>query len=802
MRILSRISFAFRFVFKRKGYAAINILGLALGISACIYITQYVMFHRSFDKHVPEPNRTYRVTYQRWKDNGDRVEFASASPTIGPTIARLFPEVEKFGRAYRVGGVFAYNDFVWEEENAFWGETELIKILGFEIINGSIDSCLTLANQTVISESIANKYFPNIDPVGKALLHNGNEKYIVTAVYKDPPANSHFKPDLFISLENWIRQDQQFFDQGWFYSGFYTYVLLTENANPKDVDKKIEEFISDEYGEFLEQYQTGISFCLQPLADIHLNSHFMHELELNSDSNSIALLQIIAWFILIVAWVNFFNLSTISSLKRVKEIGIRKVNGATQRQLIGQLLLESAILNLCAILAAIVIFELGYNTFANIAGLPPQTDYYQHTWFYILVCVAFIVGTFSSGIYSITRVKDSSLSESLRGAIVNVKGGTMVKKGLVTFQFAIAIALIAATMGVYRQFNLLQEIDLGFRLNDMLVVKVPRVGDNTLHSKFDVFINTASTVPSVKGATYSSVVPGKPNTFNRGGIHRQGDDPNNGKNMRLTEIFSNFPDTYSINLLAGKGFTGNPTEDANNVMLNEQGALWLGFDNFENAIGSQIVLEGIPRTLVGILYNFKQLSPKEEIEPQIFRYPQRFQGYFTVHIDRENREKTIRKIKDVFDSIFPGNAYEYFFLDEFYNKQYQHDKRFSLVFVLFAGLSIVVTIMGLLGLSAYSAEQRKREIGIRKVLGASPSSVVRLLFREYLLLLVIASGVAIPVVYKFLNEWLNNFATRIDVEWTLFMLPLVVVFSVAFVTVFAQSLKAALVNPVESVKQE
>jgi putative ABC transport system permease protein len=802
MKLLSRISLAFRFAFKRKGFATINILGLALGIAACIYITEYVMFHFSFDKHIPELSRTYRVTYQRWQENGDRVEFASASPTIGPAMAKLFPEVETFGRAFRVGGVFAYNDLVWEEENAFRGETDLIKILGFDIVNGSIDSCLSLTNQAVISETTALKYFGSIDPVGKTLTHNGGEKYVVSAVYKDPPANSHFKPDLFISLENWIRDDPQMFEQGWFYSGFYTYVTLSKYVNPGEIDKKIEDFIDKEYGEHLAKYQMGISFRLQPVADIHLKSHFMHELELNSDANSISLLQIIAWFILVVAWVNFFNLSTISSLKRVKEIGIRKVNGASRSHLVGQLLLESAIINLCAIMAAIVMFELGYNSFANMAGLPPCTNYYQQPWFYAIGFVALIVGTLSAGIYSVVKVKDNNLSESLRGAHVGVKGNTIIKKGLVAFQFTIAIALLAATIGVYKQFTLLQDVNLGFRLNDMVVVKVPRVGDNSLPSRFDVFIQKATSIHSVKGATYSSVVPGKPNMFNRGGIHRYGDDSNNSKNMRLTEIFANFPRVYNIDLLAGNGFTGNPAEDSNSIMLNEYGAQWLGFEDVEKAIGSQIVLEGIPKTLVGILYNFKQLSPKEEIEPQIFRYPQRFQGYFTLHIDGDSKEETIKDIKRIFETTFPGNAYEYFFLDEYYNNQYQHDKRFGLVFILFSGLSIAITILGLLGLSAYSAEQRKREIGIRKVLGASPLSVVRLLFRDYILLLAIAGAIAIPTVVKFLNNWLQNFATKISVDWTLFILPLITVFAVAFLTVLVQSLQAALENPVEMVRQE
>ena len=802
MNIINKISIALRFILKRKGFTAINVLGLAIGIAACLFITQYVKFHQSFDRQTPHFDRTYRVTYQRWNENGDRVEFASASPTIGTTMGSLFPEVELFARANKTGGVFAYNDQVYEEEQAFFGETNIFEILGFNILMGDADSCLSLPNQAVLSEAAAKRYFGTSNPIGKTLKHNGNENFVVTAVYENCPANLHFKPELFISLATYIKRDPQLFESGWFYSGFYTYVRLAEGSDYKLVDKKIEEFIEREYGEFLAEYKTGLSFKLQPLRDIHLNSHYMHELELNADSNSIALLEIIAGFILIIAWVNFFNLSTISSLKRVKEIGIRKVNGASRTNLIFQLLLESALINFFAILLAVVMFELGYNSFANLAGLPVHTIYYNQGWFFQIMGLAMLVGTISAGIYSVTGIRGNNLSETLRGMIIGLKGNALVKKGLVTFQFAIAIALIAGTVGVFKQFILMQNTNLGFRLENMLVVKVPRVGDNTLRTKFLLFTEKVNEIPSVNGATYSSVVPGKPNMFNRGGIHKHGDDPNNGKNMRLTEIFSNYPEIYDINIIAGKLFTGNPAEDIHNVMLNQRGAQWLGFENMEAAIGSQIILEGQAKTLVGILYDFKQLSPKEEIEPQIFRFPERFQGYFTLQISNKTADKTVREVERVYSSIFPGNPFDYFYLDEFYNAQYQHDRRFGLVFVLFTILSIIITILGLLALSAYSAEQRRREIGIRRVLGATPKNLIVLLSRSYLGLLIIASGIALPTVWYFLRKWLNNYATRVEVDWVVFVVPILVVFIVAFATVFTQSLKAATANPVDSIKQE
>jgi putative ABC transport system permease protein len=791
-----------RFAFKCKGFAIINIIGLSVGITACSLITIYVKYHYSYDKQAPHPDRTYRVTYQRWRENGDRVEFASASPTIGPVVKRISPDVEVFARAFKVGGVYSYHDKVYEEEMAFQGESALFDILGFDMIEGNPNNCLDLPNQVVLSKTLSHKYFGDQSPIGKTIVMNGNNQFLITGVYGDCPPNVHFKPTLIISLATWEQTDPQLFEMGYYYSGFYTYVRLSPNANPSQVDKQIEEYIENEFGETLREYQTGLSFKLQPLSDIHLNSHFMHEIEPNYNKSSISMLEIIAWFILAIAWVNFFNLSTIVAIKRTKEIGIRKVNGATKGKLLAQLFGESAIINIVAIALSVTLLELTYSAFANIAGLPQNLAYFSKPWYLSLILIAFLVGTFSAGIYSVVNLKGNSLAETLRGNAFKGFGGMWFKKSLVTIQFAIAIALICGALSVYSQYKLLQKTDLGFVPQDLFVVKVPKVGDTTLRSKFWVFSDKANELPFIESVAYSSVIPGKPNMFNRGGIYRFGDDSNNGKNMRLTEIDYNFPRTYKITMLAGKGFSGVPAEDANNVMLNEKGAYWLGFESPEEAVGKQIVLEGESKTVTGILFDFKQLSPKVETEPQIFRFPQRFEGYFTLRLNSKPNSSLISQIEGMYQEVFPGNPFDYQFLDTYYNQQYNDDRRFGMVFTQFSILSIIITVLGLLGLSAYSAEQRKSEIGIRKVLGAKISSIIQLLFKEYILLWIIACAVAIPTVGYFLSEWLNNYAMRLQPKWWMAILPAMLVLVVAVVTVGAQSLRAATKNPVDSIKEE
>ena len=787
---------------KQPGFFITNILSLSIGIAACLLIAGYVKFHRSYDTQSPDYKNTYRIQYSRWGENDDHVAFASASPTIGPAIKELFPEAVSYARAFKAEGVFFYNDKFFKEEKVFRAESSIFDILGISVINGDKITSLEDPNSVAISESTAKKYFGTENPIGKTLNLNKQRNLTVTSVFSDLPANMHIRADIFISLNEWIQQNPDMFTNGWFYSGFFTYVKFIPGTDPEKINKGIADYIEKEFGKDLKEYKMGMSFKLQPLSDIHLSSNFMHELEANGNKDSVDVMEIVGWFILVIAWVNFFNLTTIAAIRKQKEIAIRKTNGATKKHLFIQLLVWSAFINTLAVLFSLVFFELAEPLFCRFTGIPDNAEIWKGNWFLLTILIAFLIGTFSAGIYSVTGIYSGKIVNILKGSNTGFKSGTVMKKGLVTLQFAIGIALIAATLGVVMQYRFLSNRNPGFNLNNILVVNAPIVGDSTLVSKYQVFSKEVNQLTGVKACAFSSVIPGQSNMFNRGGIYRYGTDDKDTRNYRVTETASDFFKAYNIHFVAGEDFTGNPEIDRNRVVINAYAALTLGFDKPEKAVNQKIIMEGRPFTISGVVIDFYQRSAKESVEPQIFRYPQRFQGNFSINTGNRDPEVVISEVDKLYREIFPNNPFNTYMLKNFYNLQFEQEKQYSVVFILFSLLVVFITVLGLIGLAAYTAEQRKKEIGIRKTLGASPVWLFLLMFKDYIWLCLIASLLALPLFYFKFTEWLSNFALSIEPYWWLYILPIIIVLSISVITVWVQSSRIIHLNPVDNLKYE
>ncbi len=779
-------------------------MGLSLGITACLLISLYVNYEKTYDKHVENIDNLYRVLYERSSETGEKVQFASASPSVGPAITDKFPEIEKSARAFRLDGVLTIDKKSFREENMFWAEPNFIELFSYRIINKSTDSLLYEPNTMVISDKIANKYFGNDNPIGKTLKLNGNQAFKVTGVFKSQPKNMHFVADILLSYINWEKQlGENVNTFGWVYSGFYTYIKVKDDVDFLQLNQKIEKFINEELDEFMEAYKIEIGYKLQPVKDIHLSSHYMHELKANGNKNTIKFLFIISWFIILIAWINFINLLTLGFIKRSSEISLRKVLGGTSPQLIKQFLFESILINSIALVFALFLIEAFFPIFSNLTEIPINYFMWNKLWFWENILILFLTGTLLAGSYPIWGILSKKITTTLRSGFTGSKRAVLLRKILVIFQFFMAVLLIAGAIAVYQQLQYLKSKETGINKSNVLVINTPRIGGNDILSKRKAFKEEIFKYPFIKNIAFSSIIPGKHNMFNRGGIRKVNDEPTAGKNYRITEVDNNFASVYSNIFIEGRNFSENYTADANCVIINLAASELLGFKQPKKAIGEKILIREIENTIIGVIENFHQESPRLDFEPQIFRLAQQYNGYFSIKLDNtSNLEEIQVEIESEFHKFFPGNPFEYFYLEDFYKNQYKSEVQFGKVFGIFSLLAICITMLGILSLSSFSAAQRKKEIGIRKVLGASIKQILTLLSKNYILLLAISFLLAVPTIYYALNKWLNNFANRMELNIWIFIIPAVAVSVVSLITVWYQSLKAAKDNPVNSLRYE
>lgn len=794
---------AYRQIIKNKFLSIINIAGLAVGIAATLLISHYTRYELSYDQSYTNRENLYRVLYERESENGDLVQFASACPAVGSVLKERLPEVIEAGKMYKTKGVLSHKETFLREEGLFYAEPAILDLLSYEVMKQNGSNLLKEPHTMVISESLANKLFGEADPLGKSLKLDGKETFQITGIFKDKAPNHHFTAQAFfsfITLEQMMGEN--YFRYQWIYSGFYTYIRTAAGVEKSEIDQQLISIVENELSDFMKQYKVRMGYQLQPVKDIHLNSHYMHELEANGNENNIIFLRIIAWFIIIVAWINFLNLFTINALNRSDEINLRLILGSRKRQMTAQFLFESLLVNSMALLVALAIIELIFPAFTRLTGLPSDLSIWQFSWFWWKMLFIFFVGIVLAGSYPVWGLFTRKITSSLRGKFSTSHSSKLLKKALVSFQFFMSFLLLAATITVFKQLNHLHAQETGFNKNNILVLKTPSVGSKDILQKREAFKEELSKYPFIRQVSYSSVIPGKHNMFNRGGIHKVGTDPTDAINCRVTELDYHYMDVYHNRLLAGRKFSREHPSDKNAIVLNQLACKELGFESPEAALGAAINFDGYVAIVIGVIQNFHQQSPQQAFEPQIFRLARRMEGYFSVlyqghHLDELKEQLALR-----YESFFPGNPMEYFFLEDFYEQQYDNQTRLGSVFAVFSLLSILITFLGVLSLAAYSAAERTKEIGIRKTLGAKVHDVLKLLSSDYLKLMLLAFVLSIPVSYYALDEWLNNFATRTALSAQIFILPLLVVAVLTILTVVYQSYRTAIMNPAQSLRYE
>ncbi|MBX3257468.1 MAG: ABC transporter permease [Chitinophagaceae bacterium] len=816
-----------RKLLKNKVFSLINIAGLAIGMVTCFLIFQYAHFERGYEKYNVNADNVYRIPLQYHTTSDDDFTEATNYPAVGPALKANFPEITSFARLIPATAMLAtatisriehgVTKFSSNEKRAFFSDPAILRMFSVPMIYGNDSAALTQIRAIVISESDAKKYFGTEDPMNKTLFLNGSLPMTVTGVFKDIPENSHLKFDMLISFP-----DEKFQSDNWGWSGFYTYVMLSPGINPRTLENKFADFMERYSGSKTKQQNFKNQISLQPIKDIHLNSHYQKELEPNGNSRDIWFLSILSFFVLLIAYINYINLSTAKVMERASEVGLRKVIGASKFQLIWQFLMESFIVNCLAIvLAALIVWCLA-PFYKDLIGKTVNSQFWtsgllSEPKFWTALLLILTGGSFLVGIYPALLMSKYNPIDVLKGRFYSSQGGVKVRKILGTFQFVLSIILIAGSLIVFYQLTYMRNQYLGYNSDHMLVVKTPGIYEEKEYPKINRFQRALLQNASINGVGLSTAIPGE--SIGRGkSIGISGEALIRNAGVSVTQIDNYFLTAYHIPVSAGRNFEPRDSADVFPldgvsfpgkvpVIVNESLVRKLDFKTNEAAVSKLITFSlgenELKGEIIGIIKDYHQTSLKDPIQPTLYIFPSRVEWkYFSISLNSNNLERTISFIQDTYKGLFAANPFDYFFQDDFFNEQYKSDRQFAKIFNVFTALSIFVSCLGLLGLLSFIIRIRNKEIGIRRVLGASVRSILFLFFTSFFRLIILATLFALPVIYYAGSKWLNNFAFHTQLNLFVFIFPPLILIVITFVTVTLQSLKTVLSNPVAFLRDE
>lgn len=800
------LKMAFRSLLRNKLSSIINILGLAVGMGVCLLIFQYIHFELSFDKFHKDADRVYRLTTTEFRNGVDLGTEMYTTYAVGPSSKTVIPAVKDFARVHpQKEGLIVINsekNIRNQENNIWYADSSFFEMFNFKMKYGSLETALKEKHNIILTEKTASKYFGDINPVGETLRVSGGTlsgDFVVTGVLNKLPLNSHLQFDFLIPmqfvLENWRLYREE---DGWGWNNFVTYVKLEHSANLDAVGKKFDELIS-RHSEI--DYKIG----LQSLTDIHLKAGFSGDIGRNNGSiQNVYYFAIIALFILLMAWINYINLSTAKAINRAKEVGIRKSIGANKKELIVQFLFESGCSNVAAFLLAVCIAS-----FLLTLRWPIQSVGFEfnilYSWeFWVWSSIFIVLGTLISGLcpaFILSSFKPITVFKSEN----NFKSkGVNLRKCMIAFQFAMSILLLSGTYVVYKQIIFMKTQDLGMDIKKILVVIGPRVILETerqsLGSIYQTFKTQGNSHHSISGISATSDVPGKGYSW-KGSVQKLGDAEGNKKDVNMLFVDSDFTDTYGVEILAQRKFPDkiSPYEW---VIINEETVRDLGLGSPEEALNEKISFFDDTLKIVAVVKNVHWSSLRDANSPVLFMLDEEYGAYFSINMNLTNIQESISHMKSAFHSAFPNDPFDYFFLEDDFNRQYQADLQFGKLFSSFSMLAIFIACLGLFALVSFSATLRMKEIGVRKILGASVNNLMLLLSREYLMLLLIAVLISFPVVIYAANSWLNNYAYRVGIGIDILLIPVLILSLISFLTVSYRTYKTARTNPVQSLKSE
>lgn len=803
---------AFRHLRKNQAFSLINLSGLALGMAAFMLILQYISFEQSFNRFHTQLPQIYRILLTNSSSEG----FQAGVPAgIAPLCEDNFAGVRDYCRvAGAARGVVTYQDEKkgrqpesYQEDNVAYVDDEFFTMFSFPLVAGDATT-LQSPNTAAVSASYAEKYFGDDTALGKELTLNnrfGSLLYTITAVYQDAPLDSDLRYDMVFSIQTLANPDN-LNGHTWAQldeleaSYLNAFLLLDEGADPAALAQQVNDYKS----KLLPDNDMRIR--LQSAEHMHLGATLDDPLPTYGTLSFVYLLSGIALLILAIAWFNYINLSTAGAIKRAKEVGIRKVVGANRHQLVWQFLGESILLNTLGFLLALILVIVTQPYFNQLTGQSLSLDILWDNGYWLPGLLLLLLGSVASGAYTAFALSSANPLSILKSNVAKIGRGARLRRALVVFQFTVSIALIIGTLVILRQLQFMQNQDLGMDIEQLLVVQGPSVGkDSSYQQRMLTFQHELAQRSYVQDYTSSSSVPSAWYEWSNEGVTRLNAPENEGDILfGFIRIDENYLSTYDIPLAAGTSFTAamcaRDLETADQILINETAASTLGFTSAQDAIGQRIT-DGQEHEIIGVVKDYNHESLKVAILPTIF-FPDNVGNFLSIRLTADQMSSKVSELEQLYKQQFPGNPFEFFFADERYHQQYQSEQQYGQVFTAASGLAIFIACLGLFGLAAFSTQQRVKEIGIRKVLGASVSSIVSLVSKDFLLLVAVANLFAWPLAWWATRRWLQDFAYSIDVNWWYFVLAGVIAILIALFTVSFQSIKAALANPVDSLRND
>jgi putative ABC transport system permease protein len=788
---------ALRNLKKHKGYSIINISGFAIGMAVCLLILIYIRQELSYDKYHKDEERVYRIILDSRTQTAKRV-FAPITAMVAPTLKSDYNQVEQAVRSLITSSrLVRREDKYFYEERFMYADPELFDVLTIPFIQGNSQKALTRPRTLVISERMSLKYFGHSNPIGETIEIN-NETFEITGIVVNSPENTHLKYDLIASMETLNGWEEL---TNWYSTMFYTYLKLRPNVNVEEFSQQVSNLADKYVGEKLKEWGNTDRYFLQPISSIHLHSHIRYETEPSGNPLYITIFSFVGLFILLIACLNFMNLSTARSANRAKEVGMRKVVGAKRSQLISQFLGESLFVSLISLGFSMAMAKFAIPVINNVTGIALDFNQLLNPVILISLIAGSILVGLAAGVYPALVLSAFRPIATLKGSLSSGSRGFTMRNVLVVVQFSISVVLIVGTLIMARQLNFMKNQHLGFQKEQKLVI--PIRGGISIQENYETVKDLFSKHPSISDASVSSTVPGR--GVSNFGVSLVGAEDRKNQSMFHMYFDHDFVPDYGIEMVAGRAFQKDMSTDiAGAFLINEAAVTAFGWSSPDEALGKRLQtgFGGRVNPIIGVTKNFHYRGLQTNVEPLVMEFLPEMFRYITLSLDISNLNETLAFIESQWKSMYPNNPFENFFLDTYFDLQYRSDEQVGRIFGIFTILGLFIACLGLLGLASFTAESRTKEIGIRKVLGASVPCIVTMLTKQFTKWVLLANCLAWPVAYYIMRRWLKNFAYRTDIDLFIFVLSGLLVLGVALLTVSFQSIRAATINPAESLRYE